>query len=66
MGEVVNLRRARKAKARAEAAETAVANRARHGETKASKAAREQAAERLRRHVEAHQLEGGANDDQKP
>ncbi|WP_294189830.1 DUF4169 family protein [uncultured Sphingomonas sp.] len=37
MGEVVNLRRARKAKARAEAETTAATNRAAFGRTKAEK-----------------------------
>jgi len=37
MGEVVNLNRARKARARAEAAAQAAANRVRHGRTKAEK-----------------------------
>lgn len=46
MGEVINLRRARKAKARVEAANTAAANRAAFGRTKAQRAA--DAAERVR------------------
>ena len=37
MGELVNLRRARKAKARETAAEAAAANRARHGRPKAER-----------------------------
>ena len=37
MAEIVNLRRARKARARVEAAETATAERARHGRTRAEK-----------------------------
>lgn len=40
MAEVVNLRLARKAKARADKARTAEANRASHGESKAAKSAR--------------------------
>ena len=47
MGEIVNLRGARKAKARAEADRLAAANRARHGRTRAEKAA--EAADRARR-----------------
>lgn len=39
MGEVVNLRRARKAKARTEAADQAALNRAAHGRSKAEKQA---------------------------
>ncbi len=37
MGDIINLRRARKTKARAEAAKTAATNRAVHGRTKAEK-----------------------------
>ncbi|GAC1417674.1 MAG: hypothetical protein NVSMB69_18640 [Novosphingobium sp.] len=40
-GEVVNLRMARKARARNEAAETAAANRAKFGEAKPTRKARE-------------------------
>jgi hypothetical protein len=39
MGEIVNLNRVRKAKAKAEAAAKAAANRASHGRSKAEKAA---------------------------
>jgi len=39
MGDVVNLRMARKAKARVDAERAAAANRARHGRTRAEKAA---------------------------
>jgi len=46
MGEVINLRRARKAKARVDAASTAAANRAAFGRTKAERAA--DAAEKAR------------------
>ncbi len=41
MGEIVNLRRVRKTKARAEAAEAAAMNRARTGQTKAVRKATE-------------------------
>lgn len=47
MGEVINLRMARKARARVEAATQADANRARHGRTTAEKA--RDSAERERR-----------------
>lgn len=47
MGEVVNLGRARKAKARAEAQTTAAANRAAFGRTKAQKLRDEAARDRL-------------------
>lgn len=49
MGEVVNLRMARKAKVRADKAKQADANRALHGESKAAKAARKAEAERAAR-----------------
>ena len=49
MAEIVNLNRARKAKARDEAQATAAANRAAHGRTKAEKqAAKAEAARRAR------------------
>lgn len=47
MGDVINLRTVRKAKARAEAAATAATNRAAHGRTKAEKSGAE--SERSRR-----------------
>lgn len=47
MGDVINLRTARKAKARADAANTAASNRARFGRTKAEK--RKEATENARR-----------------
>ncbi len=46
MAEIVNLRRVKKQRARAGQAEQAAANRARHGRTKAEKAADALAAER--------------------
>ena len=58
MGEIVNLRKARKAKARADAAIAAAGNRARHGRT---------AAERERDALEAEQARralDGAKQDQ--
>ncbi len=53
MGELVNLKQARKQKARAAAEAAAAANRARHGQTKADKAA-----EALRRKAEQQRLDG--------
>lgn len=47
MAEIINLRRARKAKARANAATTADANRLRHGRTRATREV--EAAEEARR-----------------
>jgi len=49
MGDVVNLRRARKAKARDDAATTAAVNRAAFGRTKADRAAETDAAARRNR-----------------
>jgi hypothetical protein len=57
MADVVNLRQARKAKARRDKEATAAANRALHGRTKAQRAA--EAAERAR----AEQLLDGAKRD---
>ena len=62
MADIVNLNRARKAKARAEKDKTAEANRVLHGTPKALKkleaARKEQAAQRL----SGHALENGADD----
>ncbi|MXO71469.1 DUF4169 family protein [Alteraurantiacibacter buctensis] len=57
MAEVVNLRLARKAKARAEKASQAAANRAAFGESKAAKAARKAEAERTGRQIDGHKRE---------
>lgn len=59
MAEIVNLNRARKAKARVDAAKTAEANRAKFGRTKAERAA--EAAELARRTA---LLDGAKRDDQ--
>ncbi len=48
MGEIVNLRRVKKQRAKAEADAKAAENRARHGRTSAEKQADENTAERLR------------------
>ena len=58
MGEVVNLRTARKAKARAEATAGAAANRALHGRTAAEKKRDCAEAERVARAVDGAKLEG--------
>ena len=55
MAEVINLRMARKAKARADKAREATTNRALHGEDKASRAARKAAADRAARQLDGHQ-----------
>jgi hypothetical protein len=56
MGEIVNLRRARKQKARAEDAARAEANRARFGTPKAERRSREAEQERAARAHEGHKL----------
>jgi hypothetical protein len=56
MTELVNLRRMRKAKARAEAAVQAEANRAKHGVSKRERDLVKPQNERQRRAVEGHQL----------
>lgn len=58
MGDLLNLNKARKARARAEAAATAAANRAKHGRTGAAKAADRQAEERRRTLLDGARLEG--------
>jgi hypothetical protein len=57
MGEIVNLRRVKRARARAEAAEQAGENRVRHGRTGARKAAERQEAARREAKVEGARLE---------
>ncbi len=61
MAEIVNLRRARKAKAREDAAAKADTNRLAHGRTKAEKAG--QKAERTRgdRHLDGRRLDSAPN-----
>ncbi|GMM60476.1 DUF4169 family protein [Novosphingobium pituita] len=58
MAQVINLRMARKARARREAEVQAATNRALHGRTKAEKAAQTAARDKAERHVEGHRLEG--------
>ena len=62
MGEIVNLRRARKAAARAAARETAAENRVRHGRPHAVRETEAQAAARQRRSLDGHRLEGRDGD----
>ena len=56
MGEVVNLRQARKVKARADREADAAANRAAHGRTKAERNLTEARAEQDARRIDAHRL----------
>ncbi|HVZ98717.1 MAG TPA: DUF4169 family protein [Caulobacterales bacterium] len=54
MNEIVNLKRAKKLRARAEAEATAAANRAAHGRTKADKKLSKAEAERAEKAHDAH------------
>jgi hypothetical protein len=54
MGNVVNLRQARKAKGRAEKEKQAETNRARFGRTKADKTKQQFEADKLERHLDGH------------
>jgi hypothetical protein len=56
MGDVINLRRARKARARDAAASAAQANRARHGRTIAERTRDGMEADRLDRHMAGSRL----------
>lgn len=57
MGEIVNLRRARKAAKRREDAVRAAENRIAHGRSKATRAAEEARAEKARRELDAHRID---------
>lgn len=57
MAEIVNLRQARKAKARAQREAGAAANRAKFGRTKAEKDAEEAKRELARRQLDSHKRE---------
>jgi hypothetical protein len=59
MADIVNLRKARKAKAHAEADAKAAENRTRFGRPKAERAAGEAEARLARRRLEAHRLKDG-------
>ncbi|WP_321447120.1 DUF4169 family protein [uncultured Cohaesibacter sp.] len=54
MGNVINLRQARKAKARTEKEKKAEANRARFGQTKAQKTKQRFETDKLERHLDGH------------
>lgn len=55
--EIVNLKQAKKAKARAEIEKRAAANRVLHGRTKTEREKLDQEAEKRRRLLEAHKLD---------
>lgn len=59
-GDIVNLRRARKAKARAESANEAAVNRARFGRSRLERVQAESAAVSANRHLDGHRLTDGA------
>jgi hypothetical protein len=61
MGKIVNLRRAKKAKARADAEETAAANRARHGTPKPLRALTKARSEQEAGKLDAHRLDPDKN-----
>ncbi|HEV2562995.1 MAG TPA: DUF4169 family protein [Rhizomicrobium sp.] len=56
MSEIVNLRNARKAKARSEKEKTAAANRAKHGVAKSARVLAEARDEKAKHDLEAHRL----------
>ena len=63
MADVINLRRARKDKARREHEREAAANSQRFGRTKAQKSADQDSANRSRRSLDDKRLEPGKSDD---
>jgi hypothetical protein len=62
MGDVINLRQARKARDRKAAEQTAAEARALHGQTKAQKSVRKAEAERLAKAIEQSKLETPENE----
>lgn len=57
MGEIVNLNRARKARAKADQTAQAAENRVRFGQTKAEKQKRQAEEEKAKRALEGHKVE---------
>jgi hypothetical protein len=57
MAEIVNLRRVRKAKSRAQAEEIAAQNRARHGTSKATRSLTKARSEKAAAILDSHRLE---------
>lgn len=57
MGELINLGRARKDRARAEAKDKAAANRAAHGRTRSEKALEKTRSEKAARDLDQHRLD---------
>ena len=60
MSEIINLRQARKRLARTAKEETATANRAKHGQTKAERALRQAEADKLRKLLDGAKREDPA------
>lgn len=56
-GEIINLRQARKAKARTDKDQKAAENRRLHGRTKAEKAADKKAKDKAASHIDGHKRE---------
>ena len=63
MAEIINFRRAKKAKARADKEREAEQNRITHGRTKAEKAEARRLQEEAERKVDGHRLDDETNDD---
>ena len=63
MSEIINLRRARKRRERAESERDAAANRARHGRTKAVRVQDEKQTVLERARLAGHRLDGSAGDE---
>ena len=59
MGEVVNLRKARKQAKKRDDAERAASNRIVHGRSKAERALETARSQQIRRHLEAHKIDTG-------
>jgi hypothetical protein len=66
MTEVVNLRTARKQKARADARAAAATNAAKHGLSKADRALQQAKAEQAARRLDGHRREPGSTETGKP
>ena len=62
MADIVNLRRFRKAKARAEKEKSAEANRQLHGLTRDAKADAKRVQDEAKRHVDGHRLDNETDD----
>lgn len=59
MGEIVNLRKARKQNKKGQDAERAASNRIVHGRTKAERELEAARSQQARRHLDAHKIDSG-------